>query len=43
MFEDNPRARRFYEREGWHADGETKEDELVGVTVREVLYRIRLD
>jgi ribosomal protein S18 acetylase RimI-like enzyme len=38
--EDNPRARRFYEREGWTLDGARKEDELLGVTVAEVRYRI---
>ena len=38
--EDNPRARRFYEREGWTLDGGRKEDELLGVKVAEVRYRI---
>jgi GNAT superfamily N-acetyltransferase len=38
--EDNPRARRFYEREGWTLDGARKEDELLGVKVAEVRYRI---
>ena len=40
MAEDNPRARRFYEREGWTLDGARKEDELLGATVAEVRYRI---
>jgi len=43
VLEDNPRARRFYEREGWALDDATKEDELLGVTVAEVRYRLRLD
>jgi GNAT superfamily N-acetyltransferase len=42
VLEDNPRARRFYEREGWSLDGETKTDEFLGVEVGEVRYRIRL-
>jgi ribosomal protein S18 acetylase RimI-like enzyme len=42
VLEDNPRARRFYEREGWHADGGAKEDEFLGVAVNEVRYRKRL-
>jgi ribosomal protein S18 acetylase RimI-like enzyme len=37
---DNPRARRFYEREGWALDGVTKADEFLGLTVPEVRYRI---
>jgi GNAT superfamily N-acetyltransferase len=40
VLEDNPRARRFYEREGWELDGGRKEDELLGVTVAEVRYRL---
>ena len=42
VLEDNPRARRFYEREGWSLDGRTKTDEFLGVPVEEVRYRIRL-
>jgi hypothetical protein len=42
MLEDNPRARRFYEREGWTLDGARKEDEFLGLTVAEVRYRIQL-
>jgi GNAT superfamily N-acetyltransferase len=42
VLEDNPRARRFYEREGWELDGGRKEDEFLGVRVAEVSYRIRL-
>jgi GNAT superfamily N-acetyltransferase len=42
VLEDNPRARRFYERAGWTADGAVKEDEFLGTRVREVRYRISL-
>ena len=42
VLEDNPRARRFYEREGWALDGERKEDEYLGLRVAEVRYRIGL-
>ncbi len=33
---DNPRARRFYEREGWRADGGEKTQAFGGVDVAEV-------
>jgi ribosomal protein S18 acetylase RimI-like enzyme len=39
VLEDNPRARRFYEREGWTLDGLRKEDQFLGVPVTEVRYR----
>jgi GNAT superfamily N-acetyltransferase len=39
VLEDNPRARRFYEREGWTLDGASKRDELLGVEVAELRYR----
>jgi GNAT superfamily N-acetyltransferase len=39
VLEENPRARRFYEREGWVLDGERKDDEFLGVAVTEVRYR----
>ena len=42
MLEDNPRARRFYEREGWDIDGARTEDEFLGVRVAEVRYRLTL-
>jgi ribosomal protein S18 acetylase RimI-like enzyme len=42
VLHDNPRARRFYEREGWTLDGERKEDEYLGIRVPEVRYRIAL-
>ena len=40
VLEDNPRARRFYEREGWTLDGGRKEDEFLGLPVAEVRYRV---
>jgi RimJ/RimL family protein N-acetyltransferase len=43
VLEDNPRARRFYEREGWALDGARKEEEWLGVVIPEVRYRVRLD
>jgi GNAT superfamily N-acetyltransferase len=36
---DNPRARRFYEREGWRVDGE-RVDTIRGIDVPEALYRL---
>ena len=42
VLDDNPRARRFYEAAGWRLDGATKEEEHLGVRVREVRYRKRL-
>lgn len=42
VLEDNPRARRFYEREGWTPDGERKNDRFLGVEVAEVRYRLTL-
>jgi GNAT superfamily N-acetyltransferase len=42
VLEDNPRARRFYEREGWTHDGGWREEEFLGVRVNEVRYRITL-
>ena len=40
VLEDNPRARRFYEREGWSHDGGRKTDTLLGVEISEVRYRL---
>jgi len=40
VLEDNPRARRFYEREGWVADGGRKTDTFLGLEVGEVRYRL---
>ena len=42
VLEGNPRARRFYERAGWHPDGGVKEDEFLGTRVREIRYRTAL-
>jgi ribosomal protein S18 acetylase RimI-like enzyme len=43
VLEDNPRARSFYEREGWGLDGGRREEEFLGVPVTEVRYRISFD
>jgi ribosomal protein S18 acetylase RimI-like enzyme len=40
VLDDNPRARRFYEREGWRPDGGTQTEEFLGVPVTEVRYRL---
>ena len=42
VLEDNPRARRFYEREGWRFDEAFKDDDVLGRRVTEVRYRLRL-
>ncbi|HVH50999.1 MAG TPA: GNAT family N-acetyltransferase [Gaiellaceae bacterium] len=42
VLEDNPRARRFYEREGWAVDGTQRAGEHMGVPTAEVRYRIDL-
>jgi GNAT superfamily N-acetyltransferase len=42
VLDDNPRARAFYEREGWTLDGAEKTDEFLGIAVREVRYRTAL-
>ncbi len=39
VLEDNPRARRFYERAGYVADGAVQADDYDGVSVPEVRYR----
>ena len=41
VLEDNPRARRFYEREGWVVDGR-RTGEHLGVETAEVRYRLAL-
>jgi GNAT superfamily N-acetyltransferase len=38
---DNPRARRFYEREGWRADGR-RTDQMHGVEIEETRYHLTL-
>lgn len=42
VLEDNPRARRFYERAGWHHDGTRRPIEIFGTEVTEVRYRKHL-
>ena len=42
VLEDNPRARRFYERAGWSLDGGRKAESRWGVRAPEVRYRKRL-
>jgi ribosomal protein S18 acetylase RimI-like enzyme len=42
VLDSNDRARRFYERAGFAADGATKDDVVAGTTVREVRYRREL-
>jgi GNAT superfamily N-acetyltransferase len=39
VLEDNPRARSFYERAGWQADGARKAEPRFGVRAAEVRYR----
>jgi GNAT superfamily N-acetyltransferase len=43
VLEDNPRARGFYEREGWILDGGRREEVILGAPVAEVRYRITFD
>jgi ribosomal protein S18 acetylase RimI-like enzyme len=42
VLEENPRARRFYERAGWAPDGQRKAEARWGVRAPEVRYRKRL-
>jgi RimJ/RimL family protein N-acetyltransferase len=42
VLEENPRARRFYERAGWAPDGARKAEVRWGVRAPEVRYRKRL-
>jgi len=42
VLEGNVRARRFYEREGWAADGGRKEEERIDYVRCDVRYRKRL-
>jgi GNAT superfamily N-acetyltransferase len=39
VLDDNPRARRFYQRAGWAPDGAAKSEERWGVRAGEVRYR----
>jgi ribosomal protein S18 acetylase RimI-like enzyme len=43
VFADNARARRFYERAGWSADGTFKVEEIGGAQPTQVRYRRLLD
>lgn len=40
VLDSNERARRFYERCGWRADGATKDDDRGSFVLHEVRYRI---
>ena len=42
VVDENPRARRFYEREGWQLDEARKEDTFGDRTIVEVRYSISL-
>jgi GNAT superfamily N-acetyltransferase len=42
VLDDNPRARTFYEREGWMLTGEAREETFLQTVVSEVRYRIDL-
>lgn len=39
VLDNNPRAKRFYERAGWSADGRAQELEMFGFRITEVRYR----
>jgi len=39
VLEDNVRARRFYEREGWSLEGAPRYEQLAGVRLRVVRYQ----
>lgn len=43
VLEDNPRARRFYERAAWRPDGGHRQIEILGLDVEEVRYRKQLE
>jgi len=42
VLEDNPRARRFYERAGWATDGAVRDAEFLGTRLPVVRYRVSL-
>nr|WP_245816696.1 hypothetical protein [Lentzea albidocapillata] len=39
VFDENPRARRFYERLGFRADGLVKTEAIGGAELTEIRYR----
>ena len=41
VLEQNERARRFYERAGWHDDGGRQQERFLETDVTEVRYRKR--
>lgn len=43
VLEDNPRARRFYERAGWNDDGGRRSITFLGLEVPEVRYRKQMN
>ena len=43
VFEDNMRARRFYDRLGWSPDGRVYDKEICGVPVRFLCYKLTLE
>ena len=43
VLEGNSRARRFYERRGWQADGSVKEDRRGGMTTKVIRYVTSLE
>ena len=43
MLAANTRARRFYEKAGWHSDGTNKVEDRLGVRSEETRYRKRLN
>lgn len=42
VLDDNPRARTFYQREGWTVTDEAREETFLETPVREVRYRVTL-
>lgn len=42
VLDDNPRARRFYQRAGWSVDGAARTSQHLGVDTPEVRYEKRL-
>lgn len=43
VLDRNDRARRFYEKGGWQHDGASKIEDVWGVSVRELRYRLGLE